>query len=58
MKEVPHYRMTVIGQHRLRVELHALDRMGAVADSHDLAIVPGPRRDHEAVGQVVIPHHQ
>ena len=42
-QEVLQQRVAVLGQDRLGVELHALDRELAVAHAHDLAVV-GPSR--------------
>ena len=52
---VGEHQVTALGQHRLGVELHALDRQGAVAHRHhdagvgpagDLDLVRQRRRDH------------
>src|SRR5207342_703233 len=54
--------MPMLGQDRLGMELHALDRMLAMAQAHDLVeraiFIVGPRGDLEAVGQGVARDHQ
>ena len=49
LEEVPEQGMTMLGQDRFRVELHAFDRQFPVAQAHDLAVF-GPRGDLEAFG--------
>src|SRR6476646_9864841 len=49
-KEVLEHLPAVLGQERLGMELHALDRQLAVPDGHDLSVVGG-RRDVEHRGQ-------
>ncbi len=53
IEEVAHDRDAVLGQDALRVELHAVDRQGAVRQAHDQAVA-GLRRDGE-VGRAIVP---
>ncbi len=56
-EEVPEELLAVLRQDRLRVELHPLDGILAVADPHHFSLVGG-RGDLEALGQALLPKDQ
>src|SRR5690606_6404341 len=62
LQEVLEQCVAVLGEDRFGMELHALDRMRAVAQAHDLleraVLVFGPGGDLEAAGQRVALDHQ
>src|SRR5690606_17735780 len=62
VEEILQQRVAVLAEDRLRVELHALHGVLAVAQAHDrlaaAVVAIGPGRDLEAVRQAGLLHHQ
>src|SRR6266581_6181556 len=55
--EILQHSVSVLGEQRLRMELHPLDGQAAVAQPHDLAVL-GFSAYHEATRQGIALHHQ
>src|SRR5712692_9418732 len=55
--EILQHSVAMLGEQRLRVELHPFDRQAAVAQAHDLAVL-GFSAHHKTIRQRIALHHQ